>query len=416
MRYSVFSILNQALRGNTGWKPVWREPEPRPAYDIIIVGGGGHGLATAYYLSNVYGITNVAVLEKGYLGSGNIGRNTTIIRSNYLLDGNEPFYEMSLKLWEGLEQDFNYNAMVSQRGVLNLYHSDGQRDAYARRGNAMILNGADAELIDQDRVRAMYPFLDFDNGRFPIQGGLLQRRGGSVRHDGVAWGYARGADSRGVDIIQHCEVQGFIMEGGTCVGVETSRGPIRANRVGVAAAGSSSRVMEQAGMRLPIESHVLQAFVSEGLKPIIPGVITYGAGHFYISQSDKGGLVFGGDIDGYNSYAQRGNLPILEHVCEGGMALMPAIGKARMVRSWGGIMDMSMDGSPIIDRTPIDGLYLNAGWCYGGVKATPASGYCFAHLLATGEPHDNAAAYRLDRFRSGAVIDEKGSGAQPNLH
>ena len=358
MRYSVFSILNQALRGNTGWKPVWREPEPRPAYDIIIVGGGGHGLATAYYLSNVYGITNVAVLEKGYLGSGNIGRNTTIIRSNYLLDGNEPFYEMSLKLWEGLEQDFNYNAMVSQRGVLNLYHSDGQRDAYARRGNAMILNGADAELIDQDRVRAMYPYLDFDNGRFPIQGGLLQRRGGSVRHDGVAWGYARGAVSRGVDIIQHCEVQGFIMEGGTCVGVETSRGPIRANRVGVAAAGSSSRVMEQAGMRLPIESHVLQAFVSEGLKPIIPGVITYGAGHFYISQSDKGGLVFGGDIDGYNSYAQRGNLPILEHVCEGGMALMPAIGKARMVRSWGGIMDMSMDGSPIIDRTPIDGLYL----------------------------------------------------------
>ena len=247
MRYSVFSILNQALRGNTGWKPVWREPEPRPAYDIIIVGGGGHGLATAYYLSNVYGITNVAVLEKGYLGSGNIGRNTTIIRSNYLLDGNEPFYEMSLKLWEGLEQDFNYNAMVSQRGVLNLYHSDGQRDAYARRGNAMILNGADAELIDQDRVRAMYPFLDFDNGRFPIQGGLLQRRGGSVRHDGVAWGYARGADSRGVDIIQHCEVQGFIMEGGTCVGVETSRGPIRANRVGVAAAGSSSRVMERPG-------------------------------------------------------------------------------------------------------------------------------------------------------------------------
>ena len=416
MRYSVFSIINQALRGNTGWKPLWREPEPKPRYDVIIIGGGGHGLATAWYLASLYGLTNIAVLEKGWLGSGNIGRNTTIIRSNYLLDGNQPFYEMSLKLWEGLEQNINYNAMVSQRGVLNLFHTDSQRDAYTRRGNAMRLHGADAEMLTQDGVRAIYPFLDFDNGRFPIQGGLLQKRGGSVRHDAVAWGYARAADSRGVDIIQNCEVTGLLIKKGVCTGVKTSKGDILAGLVGVAAAGSTSRVMQTAGLRLPIESHVLQAFVSEGLKPLVPGVITYGAGHFYISQSDKGGLVFGGDIDGYNSYAQRGNLPAVEHVCESGMALMPAIGKARILRSWAGVMDMSMDGSPIIDRTPIDGLYLNCGWCYGGFKATPASGYCFAHLLATGKRHDNAAAFRLDRFRSGAVIDEKGAGAQPNLH
>ena len=416
MRYSVFSIINQAVRGNTGWKPLWDGDEPRPAYDIVIVGGGGHGLSTAYYLAKEYGLANVAVLEKSWLGSGNIGRNTTIIRSNYLLDGNQPFYEMSMRLWEGLERDFNYNAMVSQRGVLNLFHSDGQRDAYARRGNGMIMHGADAELLDRDGVERLYPFLDFDNARFPVQGGLLQRRAGTARHDAVAWGYARGAAGRGVDIIQNCEVTGFTIRNGVCTGVETTRGPIRAGKVGVAVAGSTSRVMEKAGLRLPIESHVLQAFVSEGLKPAIAGVITYGVGHFYISQSDKGGLVFGGDIDGYNSYAQRGNLPAVEHVCEAGMALMPMLGRARMLRSWGGIMDMSMDGSPIIDRTPVNGLYLNTGWCYGGFKATPASGLCFAHLLATGDPHANAAAFRLDRFRSGAVIDESGVGTQPNLH
>ena len=416
MKFSAFNIFKEALTGHKNWTPHWRTPEPKPAYDIIIVGGGGHGLSTAYYLSKVYGITNVAVIEKGYLGSGNIGRNTTIVRSNYLLDGNEPFYEMSLKLWEGLEQDFNYNAMVSQRGVLNLYHTDSQRDAYARRGNAMIMHGADAELLDQDGVRKLYPNLNFDNARFPIMGGLLQRRGGSVRHDAVAWGYARGADSRGVDIIQNCEVTGFVMKNGICTGVETTKGTIMAKKVGVAAAGSTSRVMEKAGMRLPIESHILQAFVSEGLKPIIPGVITYGMGHFYLSQSDKGGLVFGGDLDAYNSYAQRGNLPMVEHVCEGGMSMIPMIGKAKVLRMWGGVMDMSMDGSPFIDKTHIDGLYLNAGWCYGGFKATPASGYCFAHLLATDQMHDNATAFRLDRFKTGNVIDELGNGAQPNLH
>ena len=416
-RYSFLSLVRHALGGQREWKPAWRDAAPRDAYDVVIVGGGGHGLATAHYLAKVHGIRRVAVLEKGWIGGGNAGRNTTIIRSNYLLPGNVPFYEWSMKLWEGLERDLNYNAMVSQRGVLNLYHSDAQRDAYARRGNAMRMHGIDAELLDRDAVRGMTPFLDFDNARFPIQGGLLQRRGGTARHDAVVWGYARAASDRGVDIVQNCEVTGFLRApDGRVTGVETTRGQIRAGKVGIAVAGNSSRVAAMAGLRLPIESHVLQAFVSEGLKPVIPGVVTFGAGHFYVSQSDKGGLVFGGDIDGYNSYAQRGNLPVVEDVCEGGMALMPMIGRVRLLRSWGGIMDMTMDGSPIIDRSPVDGLYLNAGWCYGGFKATPASGWCFAHLMATDRPHEAAAAYRLDRFRSGHLIDEKGQGAQPNLH
>jgi len=416
MKYSALKVFKEALTGHKGWKPVWREPEPKAEYDVIVIGGGGHGLATAYYLAKEHGITNVAVLEKGWIGGGNVGRNTTIIRSNYLLPGNQPFYELSMKLWENLEQDFNYNAMVSQRGIINLFHSDGQRDAYARRGNGMIMSGADAELLDADALRKLCPFLDFDNARFPVMGGLLQKRGGSVRHDAVAWGFARGADSRGVDIIQNCEVTGFQMENGVCTGVETSRGSIKAKKVAVCVAGSSGRVMSYAGMRLPIESHVLQAFVSEGLKPVIPGVLTFGAGHFYVSQSDKGGLVFGGDIDGYNTYAQRGNLPVVEDVCEGGMALMPMIGRARLLRMWGGVMDMSMDGSPFIDKTHIEGLYFNGGWCYGGFKATPGSGYCYAHLIATGRPHDVATQMRLDRFMTGNLIDEKGVGNQPNLH
>jgi sarcosine oxidase subunit beta len=280
----------------------------------------------------------------------------------------------------------------------------------------MRLHGIDAELLDLPAVQRMAPYLEYENARFPIQGGLLQRRGGTVRHDAVAWGYARAADRLGVDIIQNCEVTGIRQLDGRVLGVETTRGFIGAGKIGLACAGNSSRVAAMAGLRLPIESHALQAFVSEGLKPLIDNVITFGAGHFYISQSDKGGLVFGGDIDGYNSYAQRGNLPTIEDVCEGGMALMPMIGRLRILRHWGGIMDMSMDGSPIIDKTPIDGLYLNAGWCYGGFKATPASGWCFAHLLAQDAPHEVAAAYRLDRFARGYVIDEKGVGAQPNLH
>jgi sarcosine oxidase subunit beta len=416
-RYSIFSLAANALTGHRKWGRVWRDAAPRERYNIIIVGGGGHGLATAHYLAKVHGIADVAVLEKGWIGGGNAGRNTTIIRSNYGLEGNTPFYEWSMKLWEGLEQDLNYNVMVSQRGVLNLYHSDAQRDAFARRGNAMRLNGVDAELLDTNGVRRLAPLLDFEQARFPIKGGLLQPRGGTARHDAVVWGYARGASDRGVDIVQNCEVTGFIRDSaGAVIGVETTRGPIRAGKVGVAVAGSSSRVAAMAGLRLPIESHVLQAFVSEGLKPLIPNVITFGAGHFYISQSDKGGLVFGGDIDGYNSYASRGNLPVVEDVCEGGMAVMPMIGRARLLRSWGGIVDMTMDGSPIIDRSPVDGLYFNAGWCYGGFKATPASGRCFAHLLATDQSHPTAAAYRLDRFATGHLIDEKGMGAQPNLH
>ena len=416
MNYSGFRVLREAVTGHKGWKPVWRDPEPKTDYEVIIIGGGGHGLATAYYLATEFGITDIAVLEKDWIGSGNVGRNTTIIRSNYLLPGNEPFYEFSMKLWEGLEQELNYNAMVSQRGATYLFHSDAQRDAWVRRGNAMIMAGADAVMLSNEDVRKEYPFLDFNSARFPIKGALKQPRAGTARHDAVAWGYARGADRRGVDIIQNCEVTGFQIGNGVCRGVETSRGAIGAKKIAVCVAGSSSKVMARAGMRLPIESHVLQAFVTEGLKPVLPGVIVFGAGHFYISQSDKGGLVFGGDVDGYNSYAQRGNLPIVEDVCESGMALMPAIGRARIVRNWGGLVDMSMDGSPFIDKTHIEGLYFNGGWCYGGFKATPASGWCYAHLLATDEPAEIASAYRLDRFRRGAMIDEKGVGPQPNLH
>ena len=416
MYYNVLKILKEGLNDNKGWKKTWQNPEIKKKYDVIIIGGGGHGLATAFYLAKEFKIKNIAVLEKNWIGGGNVGRNTTIIRSNYLLNENEAFYEFSLKLWETLENQINYNAMVSQRGVLNVFHSDAQRDSFVRRGNSMIINGADAELFDVDKIKSIYPFLDYDNARFPIKGGLFQKRGGSVRHDAVAWGYAHAADELGVDIIQNCEVTGFKIKSGTCIGVETNKGDILANKIGCAVAGSSSLLMNKANMNLPLESHVLQAFVSESLKPLIPGVITFGAGHFYISQSDKGGLVFGGDIDGYNSYAQRGGMDMLEDVCEGGLALMPTIGKARLLRMWGGIMDMSMDGSPIIDKTHIKGLYLNAGWCYGGFKATPASGWCFAHLLAKGDSHSLSENFQLDRFKNGYMIDEKGQGAQPNLH
>ncbi|MEL6959063.1 MAG: sarcosine oxidase subunit beta family protein [Pseudomonadota bacterium] len=415
--YSGLKILKEGVFGQTGWKPVWRDPEPKAEYDVVIIGGGGHGLSTAYYLAKEHGITNVAVLEKGYLGGGNVGRNTTIVRANYMLPGNSEFYSHSLKLWEDMEQDLNYNTMMSQRGVMMLCHSDGQRDLFARRGNSMIAQGDDAELLTPDEVRREAPMIDFDNVRFPIYGGLMHRRGGTARHDAVAWGYARGADQRGVDLIQQCEVTGIDIEGGKVRGVQTTRGAIRAKKVAIVVAGRSSQVAAMAGMRLPIESHVLQAFVSEGLKPIMPGVISFGMGHFYISQSDKGGLVFGGDLDFYASYASRGNLPMKEHVMEAAMTLMPAIGKAKVLRSWGGIMDMSPDGSPIIDTTDTEGLFLNCGWCYGGFKAVPGSGFSYAHLIATGQHHAPAARYRLDRFRTGAgLMDEEGTGSQHNLH
>jgi heterotetrameric sarcosine oxidase beta subunit len=415
--YSIGALIRHALTGHRGWPRAWRDPDPKAAYDVVIVGGGGHGLASAYYLARNHGITSVAVLEKGWIGGGNTGRNTTIVRSNYLLRANALFYEHAMKLWEGLSQDLDFNVMFSQRGVLNLAHSKTQLDAYARRGNAMRLNGIDAELLDRNQVRELVPQMDCsEHARFPILGGLLQPRGGTARHDAVAWGFARAADRLGVDIIQNCEVTGFQRTGDRITGVETTRGPIGAGRVGIAVAGHTSHVAAMAGLRLPIESHLLQAFVSEGLAPALDTVVTFGAGHFYISQSDKGGLVFGGDLDGYNSYAQRGNLPMVEDVAGGCLALFPQFAKVRLARHWGGIMDMTMDGSPIIGMTPIAGLYLNGGWCYGGFKATPASGWMFAHTIANDAPHALNAAFTLERFETGALLDEKGAGPTPGWH
>ena len=412
-RYSGWRLFAEALRGNSGWQRAWRKPESKPRYDVVIIGGGGHGLATAHYLASVHGIANVAVVEKGPIGLGNGGRNTTIVRSNYMLPSNTRFYEKSLKLWEGLEQDLNYNVMMSQRGVLNIFHSDAERDFTVRRGNSMRLQGVDAVLLDRDGVRAMLPMVAMDNPMFPILGGLLQPRGGTARHDAVIWGFARAADRRGVDILEHCEVTGVRRDGGRVVGVETTRGFIGAGKVGVAVAGNTSRLAAMAGLTLPVETHLLQAFVSEAIKPYIDCVATFGAGHFYISQSDKGGLVFGGNLDGYNSYSQRGNLPLVEHLMGAAVAMMPSLSRLRVLRQWAGVMDMTMDGSPFICKTPVSGLYFNGGWCYGGFKATPASGWCFAHTIATDEPHPLNADLTIDRFREGHLIDERGAGPNP---
>ncbi|WP_432288144.1 sarcosine oxidase subunit beta family protein [Aminobacter sp. BA135] len=416
--YSAFSLLKNALSGNRDWKPAWRKPSPKASYDVVIIGGGGHGLSTAYYLAKEFGITNVAVLEKGYLGSGNVGRNTTAVRSNYLLPQNTRFYEHSMKMWENLSHDLNYNVMFSQRGVLNLAHTPGQLDDLARKGNAMRHLGVDAELMTPAEIGRRVPGLDMSQrARFPIYGGLMQERAGTARHDAVAWGYARGADRRGVDIIENCEVTGFLRDGDRVIGVSTSRGEIRAKKVAVAVAGSTGRVMQLAGIdRMPIESHVLQAFVSESLKPFLDTVLTFGMGHFYVGQSDKGGLVYGGDLDGYNSYAQRGSLPIVEEVMSEMLALFPSLAPVRVLRSWGGVCDMSMDGSPIITTGPLPGMYLNCGWCYGGFKATPASGFCFAHTIAKDAPHEFNAPFTLDRFSRGTVIDDKGQGPTPRMH
>ena len=389
-----------------------------PPTTSSIIGGGGHGLSTAYYLAKEHGISNVAVVEKGWLGSGNIGRNTTIVRSNYLLPDSIRFYEHSMRLWENLSHDLNFNVMFSQRGILNLAHTPAQADDYIRRGNAMRHGGGDAVWLTPDEIGRKVRGLDVSgSARFPVVGGLLQPKAGTARHDAVAWGYARGADRRGVDILENCEVTGFLRDGDRITGVTTTRGEIRAKKVAVAVAGSTGHVMKMAGIdRLPIESHVLQAFVSESLKPFVDTVVTFGAGHLYMSQSDKGGLVFGGDIDGYNSYAQRGNLPVVEEVMSEMVAMFPALARVRLLRSWGGVMDMSMDGSPIITKGPLPGMYLNCGWCYGGFKATPASGWSFAWTIAKDEPHAINAPYTLDRFHRGILIDEKGQGSTPRLH
>ncbi len=382
----------------------------------MIIGGGGHGLASAYYLASVYGIRDVAVLEQGPIGLGNVGRNTTIIRSNYFRADNIRFYDYSLKLWEGLERELNFNTMVSQRGTLNLFHTEAQRDLFTRRANLMRLLGVDAQSLSPMAVKSLVPWVDLDNGRFPVLGGFLQPRGGTVRHDAVAWGYARAASRAGVDIVEHCEVTGIRREGGRVTGVDTTRGLVAADIVCLAVAGHSSRLAAMAGLRLPVESHVLQAFVTESIKPVLDVVLTYGAGHFYVSQSDKGGLVYGGGIDGYNTYGQRGTLPMAEEVAAAAVTLLPGIARLRVLRQWGGVMDMSMDGSPIISKTSVDGLILNGGWCYGGFKAIPAGGMCTAHLIAHGEAHPLAAHLNLERFAAGRTLDERGNGPFPFAH
>ncbi len=413
-KYSAFGLLRGALNGQKHWKPAWRDPEPKSHYDIIIIGGGGHGLATAYYLAKVHGLRNVAVLEKGWIGGGNTGRNTTIVRSNYRLAPLHDFFEFGLKLWHNLSDELNYNVMFSPRGAMFLGHSDGDMVRLAERGDAMRCDGIDADLMTRDEVAKLEPLLDMSrDARFPIQGGLIQRRGGTARHDAVAWGYARAADSLGVDIIQNCEVTGFVRDGDAVVGAETTRGRIGAGRIGICVAGHSGHVAGLAGLKLPIESQTLQAMVTEGVKPMINSVIMSQSLHCYISQSDKGGIVFGGDPDNWPSYAQRGHPMVMEGAVAQGLALVPALSRLRMVRTWSGVTDMSCDGAPIIGETPVRNLYLNGGWCYGGFKATPASGWTYAHTLATGKPHKLNAPFSLGRFERGATIDETGTGPMP---
>ena len=409
-KYSIFSLVRNAVTYHENWREAWRSPDPKKKYDVIVIGGGGHGLATAYYLASQHGIRNVAVLEKNWIGGGNTGRNTTIVRSNYLWDESAHLYEKSLQLWEGLSQELNYNVMFSQRGVMNLGHTLQDIRDIERRSNANYLNGIDSEVLSPKQIRQIVPIMNTSpNARYPVLGASFQRRGGVARHDAVAWGFARAADREGVDILQNCEVTGILRERGVVSGVETSRGRIGATKVGVAAAGHSSVIGSMAGLRLPIESHPLQALVSEPLKPVLHTVVMSNAVHGYISQSDKGELVIGAGVDSYVGYGQRGSFSIIEGNISAIVELFPVFSRVRMLRQWGGIVDVCPDACPIIGKTPIRGLYFNCGWGTGGFKATPGSGWVFAHTIARDEPHSLNAAFTLERFHTGALIDEHGA-------
>jgi len=409
-KYSAFSLLRNAASHNRKWAPAWRDPVPKRKYDVVIVGGGGHGLATAYYLAKEHGIRNIAVLEKGWIGGGNTGRNTTIVRSNYLWNESSLLYEKSLKLWEGLSQELNYNVMFSQRGVYNLGHSLQDMRDIERRVGANKINGIDAVVLDAAQIKKAIPIINTaSTARYPILGASFQKRGGVARHDAVAWGFARAADHYGVDIIQQCEVTGLNRSGGKITGVETTRGRIEADKVGVVVAGNASVLATMAELRFPIESHPLQAFVSEPMKPVLDTVVMSNAVHGYISQSDKGELVIGAGIDAYTGYGQRGSYPTIEHAAAAIIELFPMFSRVRMMRMWGGIVDVCPDACPIVSKTPIKGLYFNCGWGTGGFKATPGSGWAFAHTIARDCPHDLNAAFDLERFTTGALIDEHGA-------
>jgi sarcosine oxidase, subunit beta len=410
--FSAVSLLLRGLTGQRGWKPQWRSPEPKAAYDAIIVGGGGHGLGAAYYLAREHGLTNVAVLEKGWIGGGNTGRNTTIIRSNYLFPESAALYDHALNLWENLAQSLNYNVMFSARGVLMLAHTVHDVQVARRHVHANRAAGVDNSWLTPEEAQAFCPPLKIGDIRYPVLGAALQRRGGTARHDAVAWGYARAADALGVDIIENCEVTGIRRDAaGAVEGVETTRGTIRARRIGVSAAGHSSVIMKMAGVMLPIESYPLQALVSEPVKPVFPCVVMSNTIHAYISQSDKGELVIGAGTDAYTSYTQRGGLHITSHALEAICELFPMFRRLRMLRCWGGIVDVTPDRSPIIAKTPVPGLYVNCGWGTGGFKATPGSAHLFAWTIAHDEPHPINAPFTLERFRDGDLIDEAAAAA-----